>query len=238
MWYLIITCRRLGHRSSSLHSRFPRLRRLSPCVSVFSKHRFFCDGCQQSIINVGVPVAYLRPSMTAAMKDLDSAISRAPTPFICTPAPASKTLRPFLSLAMRTSLRSRSRPLTVSGSSKSSDACDRSIWLSSSQWYGKASGAAFEVLEGKKGAETSRAVRSRYSSEGRVVAAASGGGGEKRSSLSTSMSRIAERASGLSQGGGSMFARRWRFSSKASHRGSGVGNGGVSALVGPYLESQ
>jgi len=89
------------------------------------------------------------------------------------------------------------------------------------------------VLEGKKGEETSRAVRSRYMSEGRVVAAASGGGGEKRSSLSTSMSRIAARASGLSQGGGRMFARRWRLSSKASQRGSGVGKGGVSALVGP-----
>lgn len=93
------------------------------------------------------------------------------------------------------------------------------------------------MLEGRKGDETSRAVRSRYTSEGRVVAAARGGGGEKRSSLSTSMSRIAERASGLSQGGGKMFARRWRLSSKASHRGSGVGNGGVSALVGPYLLS-
>jgi hypothetical protein len=35
------------------------------------------------------------------------------------------------------------------------------MWLNSNQWEGKASGAALEVLEGKKGDESSRAVRSR-----------------------------------------------------------------------------
>lgn len=60
------------------------------------------------------------------------------------------------------------------------------------------------------------------------------GPGEKASSCSTSMSRIADKAAGCSQGGGRMLARRWRFRSRASQRGRGVGKGGFSACVGPY----
>lgn len=59
------------------------------------------------------------------------------------------------------------------------------------------------------------------------------GAGEKASSCSTSMSRIAAKASGCSQAGGSMFARRCLFNRRASQRGKGVGNGGLRGCVGP-----
>jgi hypothetical protein len=47
------------------------------------------------------------------------------------------------------------------------------------------------------------------------------------------MSRISERDSGCSQGGGRMFARRWRLRSEASQRGTDVRRGGMRGSTGP-----
>lgn len=61
------------------------------------------------------------------------------------------------------------------------------------------------------------------------------GGGEKVSACSVSWSRIAARERVFSQGGGRIFARRWRLSRRASQSGTLVLWGGLRGLMGPYV---
>ena len=58
------------------------------------------------------------------------------------------------------------------------------------------------------------------------------GGGEKEAD-EVSRSRIAVREWVVSQGGGRIWARRWRFRRRASQRGSGVRWGGERGGRGP-----
>jgi hypothetical protein len=63
------------------------------------------------------------------------------------------------------------------------------------------------------------------------------GGGAEKAFDSVSAPRIASSEDGCSQGGGTMLARRWRFSRRASQRGRAVRWGGWRGVVGPYDES-
>lgn len=98
--------------------------------------------------------------------------------------------------------------------------------LRSSQWYGSASAAASAVDEGRKGDDS-----------GTVVLGGRGGnlgGGEKASGESmVSKLSIAARECGESQGGGMMFARRWRLRRRASQSGTEALCGGLSGFRGP-----
>lgn len=72
---------------------------------------------------------------------------------------------------------------------------------------------------------------------GRVLSEGCGGsrgGGENVSACSVSWSRIAVSEWVFNQGGGRMFARRWRFRRRASHRGILLLCGGFRGLRGPY----
>lgn len=60
----------------------------------------------------------------------------------------------------------------------------------------------------------------------------SGGGGENEGKV-FSVSSIAAKDWGESQGGGRMLARRWRLRRRASQSGSGVRWGGFSGEVEP-----
>ena len=183
--------------------------------------------------------AHLNPSTTPPTKPRTSATSIPPTPFIFTPAPASNTLNPFRSLLMRTSRKSRRSLLTVSASSKSSDACVSSRWLSSSQWYGRALPCDRAVEESfRKGAESSSVSGARYSSTLGVdvlVGGGRSGDGEKMAAVLSSVSKssMCFKPSTLNQGGGLMFALLCFLSSSASQSGSGVGKGGFNGCVGP-----
>lgn len=85
------------------------------------------------ISSASLDATHLNPSTIPLTNPLTSATSIPPTPFSFTPAPGPKTLKPFRSLLMRTSRRSLSSLLTVSGSSKSSAACVSSKCPISSQ---------------------------------------------------------------------------------------------------------
>jgi hypothetical protein len=60
-----------------------------------------------------------------------------------------------------------------------------------------------------------------------------GGGAEKPGDVEVSVLRIDSRDEGRSQGGGRMFALRWRLRRRASQRGRAARWGGLRVGVGP-----
>ncbi|KAH4412406.1 hypothetical protein HBI38_057730 [Parastagonospora nodorum] len=136
-----------------LSIRFPALPDLGLFVVALVRLRFSYRLLVSATLSIAMPI-YLSPSMTPVTNALPSPTSMPPTPFILTPPPASSTSTPLLSFAILTSLSPLRSFLTLSGSSKSSDAASSSISPISSQWYGNASGAASAVLSDKNGGES------------------------------------------------------------------------------------
>ena len=62
--------------------------------------------------------------------------------------------------------------------------------------------------------------------KGGLVVVGGIGGGDENDVEEVSALRMASRDNGASQGGGTMFARRWRFKSRASQRGNEERYGG------------